>query len=66
MSSEKSKTMPMQIFFGGVEAVYYGIVQVENAKTLLLSFLSSAISNKPARLGKLHQNLKIKLDFLVR
>ena len=29
MSSGKSKTMPMQIFWG-VEAVYYGIVQVEN------------------------------------
>ena len=29
MSSGKSKTMPMQIIWG-VEAVYYGIVQVEN------------------------------------
>ena len=29
MSQGKSKTMPMQ-FFGGVEAVYYGIVQVVN------------------------------------
>ena len=29
MSSGKSKTMPMQIFWG-VLAVYYGIVQVEN------------------------------------
>ena len=29
MSQGKSKTMPMQ-FFGGVKAVYYGIVQVEN------------------------------------
>ena len=29
MSQGKSKTMPMQIFLG-VEAVYYGIVQVEN------------------------------------
>ena len=27
-----SKTMPMQIFLG-LEAVYYGIVQVENAST---------------------------------
>ena len=30
MSQGKSKTMPMQIFLG-VEAVYYGIVQVENS-----------------------------------
>ena len=33
MSQGSSKTMPMQIFFfwgGGVEMVYYGIVQVEN------------------------------------
>ena len=30
MSSGKSKTMPMQIFWG-VEAVYYGIVQVERS-----------------------------------
>ena len=32
MSQGKSKTMPMQFFFGGggVEAVYYGIVQVVN------------------------------------
>ena len=29
MSQGKSKTMPMQTFLG-VEAVYYGIVQVEN------------------------------------
>ena len=29
MSQGKSKTMPMQIW--GVEAVYYGNVQVENA-----------------------------------
>ena len=29
MSQGKSKTMPMQIFLG-VEAVYYGIVQVVN------------------------------------
>ena len=29
MSQGKSKTMPMQIFLG-VEAGYYGIVQVEN------------------------------------
>ena len=29
MSSGKSKTMPMQMFWG-VEAVYYGIVQEEN------------------------------------
>ena len=29
MSQEKSKTMPMQIFWA-VKAVYYGIVQVEN------------------------------------
>ena len=31
MSQGKSKTMPMQIFLG-VEAVYYGIVEVENTK----------------------------------
>ena len=30
MSQGKSKTTPMQIFLG-VEAVYYGIVQVENS-----------------------------------
>ena len=30
MSQEKSKTMPMQIFWG-VKEVYYGIVQVENS-----------------------------------
>ena len=30
MSQGKSKTMPMQIFLG-IEAVYYGIVQVENS-----------------------------------
>ena len=29
MPPGKSKTMPMQIFLG-VEAMYYGIVQVEN------------------------------------
>ena len=32
MSQGKSKTMRMQIFLGGVEAVYYGIVQVVNKK----------------------------------
>ena len=31
MSQGKSETMPMQIFWG-VEAVYYGIVQVVNMK----------------------------------
>ena len=31
MSSRKSETTPMQIFWG-VEAVYYGIVQVENSR----------------------------------
>ena len=31
MSQEKSKTMPMRIFLG-VEAVYYGIVEVVNWK----------------------------------
>ena len=30
MSQGKFKTMPMQIFFGGVGVVYYGIVQGEN------------------------------------
>ena len=34
MSQGKSKTMPMQ-FFWGVEAVYYGIVQVENQNPAL-------------------------------
>ena len=34
MSQGKSKTMPMQIFWG-VEAVYYGIVQVENQNPAL-------------------------------
>ena len=40
MSQGKSKTMPMQIF-GGVEAVYYGIVQVvnENDNPIILALL---------------------------
>ena len=36
MSSGKPKTMPMQIFWG-VEAVYYGIVQVENCYLMIIS-----------------------------
>ena len=41
MSQGKSKPMPMQFFFfggGGVEAVYYGIVQVENTKYYMMSY----------------------------
>ena len=43
MSSGKSKTMPMQIFWG-VEAVYYGIVQVENSEKCVVGQARSLIS----------------------
>ena len=36
MSQGKSNTMPMQIFWG-VEAVYYGIVQVVNKDNFIWS-----------------------------
>ena len=39
MSQGKSKTMPMQIFWG-VEAVYYGIVQVENGDSFFNPLLA--------------------------
>ena len=34
MSQEKSKTMPVQIYWG-IKVVYYGIVQVENGRSIL-------------------------------
>ena len=44
MSLEKSKTMPMQIFWG-VKEVYYGILQVEN----IIIILSEKHIPDPAR-----------------
>ena len=40
MSQEKSKTMPMQIFWG-VKEVYHGIVQVENMRILCFELVLS-------------------------
>ena len=44
MSEEKSRTMPMQIFWG-VKEVYYGILQVEN----IIIILSEKHMPDPAR-----------------
>ena len=44
MSQGKSNTMPMQIF-SGVEAVYYGIVQVENISIRDEEFTASSYSH---------------------